>query len=156
MYYVHKDDWSESHNYDYWNINFTSATNVNNTDVIKTIYDPSVSGFSLPKTAACSNFSTNAGTKYVDGKFMGRYFYRKGSEGATIFFDLIGYRETWDSYGALYGTTYRGFYWLSGKISSYQAISLFFDSSIVTSFESGGAWGYCQCSSANMVRPVTE
>ena len=156
MYYVHKDDWSESHNYDYWNIKFTSATNVNNTDVVKTIYDPSVSGFTLPKTAACSNFSINAGTKYVDGRFAGRYFYRKGSEGATIFFDLIGYRETWDSYGALYGTTHRGYYWLSGKISSYQAISLFFDSSIVTSFESGGAWGYCQCSSANMVRPVTE
>ena len=55
---MQESDWSTSHSYQFWNKNFTSAVNANNTTTLKTIYD-SVSGFTLPQTAAFTNFTQN-------------------------------------------------------------------------------------------------
>ena len=161
MYYVHKDDWSESHNYDYWNINFTSATNVNNTDVIKTIYDPSVSGFTLPKTAAFTGFTQNgADTEYysqfnVNGSFdIGWHFYTNGwKTGNTMFFQAFGLRDIGSGRSAngflsFVGTA--GYCWMSGAYAESFASGLCLNSGLVyMHYWNHRSYGFS-------VRPVAE
>ena len=102
FYYINNKDWSSSHNWDYWNINFTSAASINNTLVIKTIYDPAVSGFAEPKTTAFTGFTytggntSNSSLYNVKGNFTkGWNFYTQAwKTGDLIFFEAYGFRYT--------------------------------------------------------------
>lgn len=103
MYYVSDNDWSSSHNWDYWNINFTNAASVDNTPTAKTVYDPSVSGFTLPRMAAFTGFTStgnntsNSGQFNVIGSFVnGWNYYTNGwKSGGSIFFAALGARDAW-------------------------------------------------------------
>lgn len=73
-----------------WNTGNTSTV-LNNNIVYKTIYDPSPTGFSEPKSAAFSGFSLSN----TDGSFnLGWNFYcRPNKMGTTVFFPALGFRE---------------------------------------------------------------
>ena len=143
FYYVNSNDWSESHNWDYWNKNFTSAASVDNTITTKTIYDPSVSGFNLPRTAAFTNFTSsgdntsNSGQYNVSGSFnKGWNFYVNGwRTGSTVFFHALGFRDTCSGRssgtGAVAYVGEDGIYWSAGAYSASYGRSLYFSSGSV-------------------------
>ena len=105
FYYKLESDWSNSHNWDYWNINFPMAITDFNSgsgiETIKTIYDPAFSGMVEPKIAAFSSFLYSGTLSNDKSKFnvSGNYhngwdFYTKGWHmGETIYFALLGYRN---------------------------------------------------------------
>ena len=140
FYYVRDNDWSESHNWDYWNKNFTSTASVDNTVTTKTIYDPSVSGFTLPRTAAFTGFTssgyntTNGGEFNVSGSFnKGWNFYVNGwRTGSTVFFHALGIRDTYSGRssgtGAVAYVGEAGNYWSAGAYSASDGRILTFDS----------------------------
>ena len=78
FYYVENNDWSESHNYDFWNKNFTGAVGMNNDATLKTIYSPSPSGFVEPKTAAFTGFTSTGGNTTNRGQFNVSGSFNKG------------------------------------------------------------------------------
>ena len=162
FYYIRDNDWSSSHNYDYWNKNFTSAASVSNTDVVKTIYDPSISSFCLPKTAAFTGFTstgdntTNGGQFNVSGSFTkGRNFYTNGwRTGSTVFFHAFGFRDTSNirstGTGVVTDVSEDAIYWSSGAYSTSFGRDLDFTPSYVGSQNVGSrAYGA-------MVRPSSE
>ena len=130
FYYVRDNDWSESHNWDYWNKNFTSDPGITNAATAKTIYSPSPSGFVEPKTAAFTGFtSTGANTNNssqfnVSGSFTkGWNFYTNGwKTGSTIFFDALGLRDTYSGRSSGTGAVVRVgeevHFWASGASSA--------------------------------------
>ena len=143
FYYVRDNDWSESHNWDYWNKNFTSAASVDNTVTVKTIYDPSVSGFTLPRTAAFTNFTSsgnntsNGGEFNVSGSFnKGWNFYVNGwRTGSTVFFHALGFRDTYSGRssgtGAVAYVGENGSFWSAGACSASLGRFLGFGSGLV-------------------------
>ena len=152
FYYVSNNDWSSTHNYDYWNKNFTSAVGVNNDATLKTIYSPSPSGYVEPKTAAFTGFtstggnSTNSSQFNVSGSFTkGYYFYTNGwKTGSTIFFDGLGYRNTYNgATGAVVYVGEVGLFWSAGASSAAGGRGLFFNSGDVTPQNtSGRSYGF--------------
>lgn len=138
LFYVSENDWSSGHKYDYWNINFTSAASINNTAIEKTVYDPSVSGFCMPKTAAFTGFTTtggytsNSSQLNVSGSFNEGYNFFTGVSSGTIFIDGFGYRNTYNSTcGAINMLGGGGYYWLSGASSASHGRDLGFIGGIV-------------------------
>ena len=124
---------------DYWNKNFTSVASVDNTITIKTIYDPSVSGFALPRTAAFTNFTlsgngtANSGEFNVSGSFTkGWNFYTNGWRTDNIvFFHALGIRDTYSArsrMGALVFVSEHGRYSTSGANSSTLCYYFIFNS----------------------------
>ena len=79
-------DWSVSHNKDYWNKGLTIYT-INNQSVLKTIYDPCPTFYSVPAVAAFTGFT-------IQGSFNnGWYFYTDPNiKTNTIFMAAVGYR----------------------------------------------------------------
>ena len=158
LYYVSNNDWSSTHNYDYWNKNFTSAVGVNNDATLKTIYSPSPSGYVEPKTAAFTGFtSTGANTNNssqfnVSGSFnKGFYFYTNGwKTGSTIFFDGLGYRDTHNCAGAVVYVGGGGEFWSAGASSTSNGRNLSFRSGLVYPQNTD------YCSYGFSVRPVKE
>ena len=162
FYYVRDNDWSESHNWDYWNKNFTNAASVDNTITTKTIYDPSVSGFALPRTAAFTNFTSsgnntsNGGEFNVSGSFnKGWNFYVNGwRTGSTVFFHALGFRDTYSGRssgtGAVAYVGESGYYWSAGAFSASYGRDLYFNSGNVDPQN----WDYR--SSGLTVRSVSE
>ena len=140
FYYVQDNDWSESHNWDYWNKNFTSAASVDNTITTKTIYDPSVSGFALPRTAAFTNFTSSGDNTSNSGQFnvsgssnKGWNFYTNGwRTGSTVFFHALGFRDTYSGRSSGTGDVAyvgeSGFFWSAGAYSASSGRSLGFGS----------------------------
>ena len=162
FYYVQDNDWSESHNWDYWNKNFTSAASVDNTVTTKTIYDPSVSGFTLPRTAAFTNFTSsgnntsNGGEFNVSGSFnKGWNFYVNGwRTGSTVFFHALGFRDTYSGRssgtGAVAYVGEYGDYWSAGAYSASHGRYLdFISGSVLPQFTNYRSYGFS-------VRPVKE
>lgn len=134
FYYIGNNDWSTSHNYQFWNKNFSTNSNpgVTNATTLKTIYDPSVSGFCLPKTAAFTGFTktgattTNISELNVNGSYTRSWnYYTNGwKSGNTIFFESFGYLQTNgnNSAGELTNTaTSAGIYWTTAAYSSLYA-----------------------------------
>ena len=111
-------------------------TDANDDVVIKSVYDPSPVGYSLPASNAFTGFTTTGGNtsnpaEYnVLGSFnKGYYFYTKpNKQGETVFFPACGFRFC--NTGSLYYVTTNGFYWVAGPRSRYYVRSLRFD------------WGY--------------
>ena len=142
FYYVHNNDWSSTHSYQFWNKNFTTAVGVNNETTLKTIYSPSPSGFVEPKTTAFTGFtstgaSTNNSSQFnVSGSFnQGFFFYTNGwKTGSTVFFDALGFRDTYSGRSGTGAVVYFGevgFFWASGASSASNGRNLNFDSGYV-------------------------
>ena len=136
FYYIQNNDWSSSHNYDYWNKNFSSYVTLNNDATEKTIYDPSISDYVVPKTAAFSGFTsdgnTNNTSKFnVSGNFSnGWNFYTNGwKSGNTVFFEALGSIDYTTGYigEVLEG----GHFWTVGASSSSSAYSMWIHSHYV-------------------------
>ena len=128
LYYATQNDWSTSHNFDYWNINFSNNSDpgITNTSTIKTIYDPSISGFCMPKTAAYTGFSStgsnveNYSQFNVSGSFdNGWNLYTEGwKSGGTIFFAVLGMRNIYSGKSGEITDFYVGFYATYGGYSN--------------------------------------
>ena len=123
FYCVKNNDWSLSHNWDYWNINFTNASGVDNTEISKTIYDPSVSGFCLLRTAAFTGFTTTGGNTNVLSQFNvsgswnhGWNFLTGLQNNGTIFIEALGYKGNATG-GILIGVGSEAPLWTSGACS---------------------------------------
>ena len=142
FYYVQDNDWNDSHNFQFWNKNFSTDSDpgITNTATLKTVYDPSVSGFALPRTAAFTNFTssgdyTNNIDEYnVSGSFnKGWNFYTNGwKSGSTIFFSALGFRDTYSNHstgtGAVAYVSEDGVYWAAGAYSASRGRDLSFNS----------------------------
>ena len=105
--------------------------------VIKSVYDPSPVGYSLPASNAFTGFTTtgqnaNATAQWnIKGSFdKGYYFYTKpNKKGGTNFFSACSYRIT--SSGALYDIYLGGCYWTSGLLNTINCIYLGLTSNVV-------------------------
>ena len=131
FYNAINNDWSATHNYDYWNIHLPSTDNT----VIKTIYDPGISGFVTPKSNSYNNFTTNSDYTTNSSQFnvvgnfaKGWYFYSNTSAG-KIFFHALGIRDTEGDDGKLVGVNSRCYYWAAGTDQSNRAACLGFSTS---------------------------
>ncbi len=155
FYYVQDDDWNDSHNFQFWNKNFSTDSDpgITNAATYKTIYDPSVSGFTLPKTAAFTNFTssgdntTNGGEFNVSGSFnKGWNFYVNGwRTGSTVFFHALGFRDTYSGRSATGAVAFvgeTGIYLSAGAFPASYGRGLYFRSDNVNpqdwSTRSGG------------------
>ena len=102
FYTVSDNDWSSTHNYDYWNKNFTSDPGITNAAIAKTIYSPSPSGYVEPKTAAYTGITstggntTNGGQFNVTGTFNNGWtiFTQGWKTGTTLFLKALGFRDS--------------------------------------------------------------
>ena len=158
FYYKQNDDWSSSHNYNYWNKNVTTSVTPNNNVTIKTIYDPSVVGFCLPKTAAYTGtalngiYENNPDNYNVSGSFnYGYKFYTNGwKSGGTIFLSALGTRDTYTTLGLLYRVLIDGYYYTDGVGTSGGGLYLAFGSGRINCQAS-------QCRSmGNIIWPAKE
>ena len=117
--------------YNLWSTD-NDNTDVNADKVIKSVYDPSPVGYSLPASNAFTGFTmTGEGASYeslinVNGGFdKGWHFYTKpNKQGATTFFPASGYR-----YNKVYlpssVTTY-GYYWAANPVGTYSGYRFYF------------------------------
>ena len=105
--------------YNLWSTD-NDKTDANDDVVIKSVYDPSPVGYSLPASNAFTGFTTTGGNTStisqfnVKGNFnKGWYFYTKlNKQGKTFFFPINGYR--YYNTGSLYDVTTYGFCWVAG------------------------------------------
>ena len=105
--------------YNLWSTD-NERTDANDDKVIKSVYDPSPVGYSLPASNAFTGFTTTGNysqtlSEYnIKGEFSkGYYFYtKKNKQGDTVFFPASGYR-TYRSGTLRYVASY-GFYWVAG------------------------------------------
>ena len=105
--------------------------------VIKTVYDPSPVGYSLPASNAFTGFTTTGGHTdnssefNVNGGFdKGWHFYRKpNKQGHTIFFPACGRRHS--NTGSLRLVTMYGFFWVAGPDNRHYGRYLSFGSGSV-------------------------
>ena len=125
--------------YNLWSTD-NDKTDANDDVVIKSVYDPSPVGYSLPASNAFTGFTTtgqNAGDwnapanpDHFNAKFpfdKGWYFYTKlGKQGETVFFPASGYRSL--STGSLSSLTTYGDYWAAGPYDTNYGRYLYFGS----------------------------
>ena len=116
--------------YNLWSTD-NDKTVPNDDVVIKSVYDPSPVGYSLPASNAFTEFTTtgqnvgdwktpgNPAIFNVKGSYdKGWYFYTKpNKQGNIIFFVACNYR-TLEGLGALTNVTNFGWYWSTGAISN--------------------------------------
>ena len=109
--------------YNLWSAN-NDRTDANDDVVIKTVYDPSPVGFTIPAVNAFTGFTTTGEEAYnptefnVKGNYdKGWYFYTKpNKQGNTIFFPACGGRES--NLGSV--TLFEGtIYWVAGTDRTY-------------------------------------
>ena len=125
--------------YNLWSTD-NDRTDANNEVVIKSVYDPSPVGYSLPASNAFTGFTTtgqnvgngNIGLFNVKGGFdKGWYFYTKpNKQGSTVFFPASGYR--YDYAGSLTNVTAYGDYWVAGPNNTNFGRFLYLHSGYVT------------------------
>ena len=148
------DSWSSLNKYDFWNKDNTVGTNNNNT-VKKTIYSPSPTAFSEPRSAIFTGFTSTGGNQTsgfnVSGAFnKGWFFYcQPNATGGTIFFFSLGHRVY--NTGALATFSLNGNYWSAGPSNtSTYARNLYFDSGhVYPQNENSRAYGFS-------IRPTSE
>ena len=135
--------------YNLWNAD-------NDDTVIKTVYDPSPVGYSLPASNALTGFTTTGGNTInssafnVEGGFdKGWYFYRKpNKKGGTIFFPASGRRHV--ARGSLELVTTYGRYWIANPGDLFSGLYLSFYSGHIYPQE------YIYRSYGHSVRPAQE
>ena len=109
----------ENKYYNLWS-NDNDKTTPNDDTVIKTVYDPSPVGYTVPAPNAFTGFTstgqdTNTSSEFnVKGNFdKGWHFYsRPGKQGPTLFFPVCGWRNY--SSGTLEDVSIFGNYWTAG------------------------------------------
>ena len=132
FYYIRNDDWCNTHSYQFWNKNSTTAVGINNETIVKTIYSPSPSGYIEPKTAAFTGFTstgsntTNGGQFNVSGSInKGWSFYTNGwKTGGIIFFPILGFRDVIgyrQATGNIIEVGSAGVFWTVGASSTLNA-----------------------------------
>ena len=105
-----------------WNMNNTQ-TSANDYVVVKTVYDPSPVGYTIPSVNTFTGFTTTGNNttnssewNVKDSWANGWLFYSKpGKQGSTMFFSACGYRN-YGSGHVSYISEY-GFYWTAGPES---------------------------------------
>ena len=126
----------EGQYYNLWSTD-NDRTDANDEVVIKSVYDPSPVGYSLPAANAFTGFTTTGGhtnnpAEYnVKGKFdKGWHFYTKPSkQGIPFFFPASGFRFC--NTGTLDHVTMYGYYWVAGPLDTNYGRHLDFDSGYV-------------------------
>ena len=130
--------------YNLWSTD-NDRTDANDDVVIKSVYDPSPVGYSLPASNAFTGFTTtggNVGAAHtpltpeqraqlnVKGNFdKGWDFYTKPDKQHTTFFQASGYRN--HSSGSLLSVFIYGYYLTSGSFEHIREWILHFDSGFV-------------------------
>ena len=122
--------------YNLWSTD-NDKTDANDDVVLKTVYDPSPVGYTVPTPNAFTGFTTtgqnseNASEFNVEGDFAkGWLFYTKPNKaGTTMFFPASGYRL--NSSGSLSYVTTSGFYWVAGPLDSDGGRYFYFSSDYV-------------------------
>ena len=122
--------------YNLWSTD-NDKTDANDEVVIKTVYDPSPVGYSLPASNAFTGFTTtgqasgNPNEFNIQGSFhKGWYFYCKpNKKGETVFFPTCGSRDY--NTGSLNYVTTIGYYWVAGLDFRSHGRYLGFDSGSV-------------------------
>ena len=138
-YFILDASWSAVNSLEYWNKGNT-ATTVNNNTVHKTIYSPSPSSFSEPKTAAFTGFTSSGGNQTsgfnVNGGFnKGWNFYcQPNATGGTIYFSALGFRDVVSAHtntsnaGSLSSVGVIGLYWSAGTSDTPKAYGMSYSS----------------------------
>ena len=141
--------------YNLWSTD-NDTTVPNDEVVIKSVYDPSPVGYSLPASNAFTGFTTtgqntsNPAEFNVKGNFnKGWLFYCKpDKQGETVFFPACGYRFC--TAGSLNFVTSFGFYWVADPESGIHGRDLSFYSGDVTPLDAADrSYGFT-------VRPAKE
>ena len=122
--------------YNLWSTD-NDKTVPNDEVVIKSVYDPSPVGYSLPASNAFTGFTTtgqasgNPNEFNIQGSFhKGWYFYCKpNKKGNTLFFQALGWR--YDITGSLDYMTLDGLYWVAGPSGRKNGRYLHFSSGYV-------------------------
>ncbi|MGP1621707.1 MAG: fimbrillin family protein, partial [Candidatus Cryptobacteroides sp.] len=129
--------------YNLWSTD-NDKTDANDDKVIKTVYDPSPVGYSLPASNAFTGFTRYGGNTNYEYDFNvqnkrinnGYHFYTKpNQQGSTVFFPTCGYR-TYDS-ALLLIVALNGFYWMAGPHSLRTARALSFYSKRIDPLQKG-------------------
>lgn len=149
--------------YNLWSMNQKDKVTMNQANsqtVVKTIYDPSPVGFSVPANDAFTGFTENGlngGRMNVDGtdnaqtynNNFGHNFWTNSSKTETIFFPATGYREAKDGNIVSYYGNY-GDYWTATPTDMNNGSVMGFDvSSVHPLFRNIRAFGFA-------VRPAAE
>ena len=125
--------------YNLWSTD-NDRTDANDDVVIKSVYDPSPVGYSLPASNAFTGFTTTGQRIYnqpdlynVKGNFdNGWYFYKKlNKQGETFLFPALGHR-CYDSSRTFAYMNTSGFYWVAGPYDRNGGRYLYFVSGYVT------------------------
>lgn len=126
--------------YNLWSMNNTSAyaeNQANSQTVVKTIYDPSPVGFSVPANDAFTGFTENGlngGRMNVDGtdnaqtfnNNFGHNFWTNSSKTETIFFPAAGFREAGNGSSLSYYSKF-GDYWTATPNDNHNGNVMGFD-----------------------------
>lgn len=149
--------------YNLWSMNNTSAyaeNQANSQTVVKTIYDPSPVGFSVPANDAFTGFTENGlngGRMNVDGtdnaqtfnNNFGHNFWTNSSKTETIFFPAAGFREARNGSTLSYYSKF-GDYWTATPNDNHNGNVMGFDvNSVHPLYRNIRAYGFS-------VRPVAE
>lgn len=149
--------------YNLWSMNQKDKVTMNQANsqtVVKTIYDPSPVGFSVPANDAFTGFTENGlngGRMNVNGtdnaqtynNNFGHNFWTNSSKTETIFFPATGYREAKDGNIVSYYGNY-GDYWTATPTDMNNGSVMGFDvSSVYPLFRNIRAFGFA-------VRPAAE
>lgn len=130
--------------YNLWSMNNTSAyaeNQANSQTVVKTIYDPSPVGFSVPANDAFTGFTENGlngGRINVDGtdnaqtynNNFGHNFWTNSSKTETIFFPAAGFREARNGSTLSYYSKF-GDYWTATSNDNHNGNVMGFDVNLV-------------------------
>ena len=130
--------------YNLWSMNNTSAyaeNQANSQTVVKTIYDPSPVGFSVPANDAFTGFTENGlngGRMNVDGtdnaqtynNNFGHNFWTNSSKTETIFFPAAGFREAGNG-STLSNYSKFGDYWTATPNDNHNGNVMGFDVNLV-------------------------
>ena len=149
--------------YNLWSMNNTSAyaeNQANSQTVVKTIYDPSPVGFSVPANDAFTGFTENGlngGRMNVDGtdnaqtfnNNFGHNFWTNSSKTETIFFPAAGFREAGNG-STLSNYSKFGDYWTATPNDNHNGNVMGFDvNSVHPLYRNNRAFGFA-------VRPAAE
>ena len=149
--------------YNLWSMNNTSAyaeNQANSQTVVKTIYDPSPVGFSVPANDAFTGFTENGlngGRMNVDGtdnaqtfnNNFGHNFWTNSSKTETIFFPAAGFREARNGSTLSYYSKF-GDYWTATPNDNHNGNVMGFDvNSVYPLYRNIRAFAFS-------VRPVAE
>lgn len=149
--------------YNLWSMNNTSAyaeNQANSQTVVKTIYDPSPVGFSVPANDAFTGFTENGlngGRMNVDGtdnaqtfnNNFGHNFWTNSSKTETIFFPAAGFREAGNGSTLSYYSKF-GDYWTATPNDNHNGNVMGFDvNSVHPLYRNIRAFGFA-------VRPAAE